>query len=613
VAYSFDQVFAADPANPSNIAQNASILIYQPGDATKTPLVITDPSGGALSNPVTVNANGFGPAFAHATLDRVAWDGGGFTGFFTSYEGMKAEAVAARSAAESAAANAAAEAQVAIGTATEAATTAASEAEAAATAAANSAALVGAPADTAIAAAVNGSGTATKAALNATFGPDAQAASRPLKDTFAAAKVAFPALRPPQPLVVFTFDDSPATDKNIIIPMLDAKGLKGVFCAMPSYVASNIGWATLRAWRDNGHEIVNHSATHADLSAASAATLNAEINVPHQLFLDNGITPTGFCWPYNNSSTASRTVTRSLYRYALGGPTARNSQPLHTHALRRIEILNGSTLATHTATIDTAITNNELLIFLIHSGGLDSATQAVLSQVMDYAKASAAKVVTASQAMDLMGNIVDTGDYTAGTAYTLIDGSGKFQTTSPGVLGRDVYGVSLNPAALPNTFAPGKVSYSEISSAMNTWPGGGVVGQVITDRTEMSHPTYTLQTYSSNGRIWHRRASSETAWGGWSEVGVAGATHKVGTPSATATDALAGTYATGTTITQVTNPGSTAPGGQPGLLITHRYPGGTYDGYTVQEFHAYQGGAMSRRMSLENGTGWTVWKTVTLT
>jgi YD repeat-containing protein len=102
VAYTFEQIFAADPANPANIAQNAAITIFQPNDPTKTPLVLTDPSGGALANPVPVNANGFGPAFMHATLDRVAWEGGGFTGFFTSYDGMKAEAVDARAAAEAA-------------------------------------------------------------------------------------------------------------------------------------------------------------------------------------------------------------------------------------------------------------------------------------------------------------------------------------------------------------------------------------------------------------------------------------------------------------------------------------------------------------------------------
>lgn len=110
MAYTFDQIFAADPSNPGNVASNGAVTIFAPGDPAQTPLAITDVSGNPMLNPVTVNAFGFGAAFMHATLDRVAWSGGGFSGFFTSYEGMKSEAVAARSAAEAAADAAAASA-----------------------------------------------------------------------------------------------------------------------------------------------------------------------------------------------------------------------------------------------------------------------------------------------------------------------------------------------------------------------------------------------------------------------------------------------------------------------------------------------------------------------
>lgn len=151
MAYSFDQIFAVDEANPSNVAQNASILIYAPGDPAKTPLALTTPDGSPLANPVPVNSAGFGPAFMHATLDRVAWEGGSFKGFFTSYDGMKNEAVAARAAADSAAA-----------------------------AAADAAALVGAPADTAVETLISGTGTATRAALNATYvGPRGKSVTGP--------------------------------------------------------------------------------------------------------------------------------------------------------------------------------------------------------------------------------------------------------------------------------------------------------------------------------------------------------------------------------------------------------------------------------------------------
>lgn len=104
--YSYDPIFAADPNNPSTVASNAAITLFNPADTGKAPITITDVTGSPLPNPITVNRNGFGPAFQHATLDRVGWSGGGFTGYFTSYEGMKNEAVAARTAAQEAASTA---------------------------------------------------------------------------------------------------------------------------------------------------------------------------------------------------------------------------------------------------------------------------------------------------------------------------------------------------------------------------------------------------------------------------------------------------------------------------------------------------------------------------
>jgi len=180
MAYSFDPIFAADPSNPANVAANAAILIYDPNDAGKAPVTITDLTGSPLPNPVTVNKNGFGSAFQHATLDRLAWSGAGFEGFFTSYEGMKNVAIAAQAAAETAASTAAAEAAVGVApvvaeaeAAADAAAAAQAAAAQAAAAAANSAALVGAPADTAMAAAANNTGSQFRAALSATYGPDA--------------------------------------------------------------------------------------------------------------------------------------------------------------------------------------------------------------------------------------------------------------------------------------------------------------------------------------------------------------------------------------------------------------------------------------------------------
>lgn len=138
MAYTFDQLFAADPSNPSIVASNGTVTLYAPGDGSKTPVTITDTTGVALPNPVTVNGWGYGPAFMHETLDRLAWDGGGFSGFLTSHEGLKDQAVAAR----------------------DEATASATAADASAVSSAQSASLVGAPAGEAVRVAIAPGGAA---------------------------------------------------------------------------------------------------------------------------------------------------------------------------------------------------------------------------------------------------------------------------------------------------------------------------------------------------------------------------------------------------------------------------------------------------------------------
>lgn len=107
MAYTFEQILAADESNPQLVATNGGVTIFAPGDPNRTPLAITTVDGLPLANPVQVNSQGYGPAFMHATLDRVAWSSGTFSGYFTSYDGMKQVAVAARDAAELSAAEAA--------------------------------------------------------------------------------------------------------------------------------------------------------------------------------------------------------------------------------------------------------------------------------------------------------------------------------------------------------------------------------------------------------------------------------------------------------------------------------------------------------------------------
>lgn len=185
--YAFKQIFAADPSNTSNVAKGGSVLLFAPGDASRKPLVLTDLANGmVLPNPVPINSNGFGPAFLHETLPQVAWEGGGFSGTFESFEGLRADAVAAVAASQ-ASAQAAGDARVAAQAAAGNAATGAAgalagavaEATAAKVAAQQAANLVGAPAGDAVLAAIQPGGAAY-GALSGTIG--AQTADKLVSD-----------------------------------------------------------------------------------------------------------------------------------------------------------------------------------------------------------------------------------------------------------------------------------------------------------------------------------------------------------------------------------------------------------------------------------------------
>lgn len=167
-SYPYKQIFAIDPSNPDNVARNADILIFAPGDASRTLLVITDISSGrALPNPVRTNEYGFSNTFTHATLPQVTWEGVGFSDTFESYRGLKDDAMAAANAAQLSSQSAESAASEAASTVTASLAGAVADAEAAKVAAQAAAGHVGAPAGAAVVAAVSPSGAADEVVLSA--------------------------------------------------------------------------------------------------------------------------------------------------------------------------------------------------------------------------------------------------------------------------------------------------------------------------------------------------------------------------------------------------------------------------------------------------------------
>ena len=107
--------------------------------------------------------------------------------------------------------------------------------------------------------------------------------------------------------VSFTFDDGSANQVGCAMPMLEQHGFRGTFFLVAGRVPDETApaapgptWAAWRAAAERGHEIGNHSMTHANLVKVSdGAKLTNEIVRSSQLIEEKiGAPPVSFAYPF---------------------------------------------------------------------------------------------------------------------------------------------------------------------------------------------------------------------------------------------------------------------------------------------------------------------------
>ncbi|UXN31020.1 hypothetical protein [Glutamicibacter sp. M10] len=94
MAYPYPGFFAIDPNNPSGVAIESTLTIFDPADTAQTPILLTDSEGLQLANPLTTNQWGFVGAF-YADLDQVSWVAGELVGLEQSFDGVRNMAITA--------------------------------------------------------------------------------------------------------------------------------------------------------------------------------------------------------------------------------------------------------------------------------------------------------------------------------------------------------------------------------------------------------------------------------------------------------------------------------------------------------------------------------------
>lgn len=144
--YLYDGLWAIDPSDPSNVAVESQVTIFDPSDSAHTPIALTDPDGLPVPNPLVTNDKGFVGAF-RSDLKRVGWIAAELTGYIPSFDGIIEELDATFIAANKAAV----------------------EAEEARVAAEKSANMIGIPTDIAVSDLFNTEGSDTQATADARY------------------------------------------------------------------------------------------------------------------------------------------------------------------------------------------------------------------------------------------------------------------------------------------------------------------------------------------------------------------------------------------------------------------------------------------------------------
>jgi peptidoglycan/xylan/chitin deacetylase (PgdA/CDA1 family) len=140
---------------------------------------------------------------------------------------------------------------------------------------------------------------------------------------------------------VITVDDGAIDGYTTVRPILADLGMSATFFVNPGHVgrSTKMDWNELRQLRAEGHDIANHSLSHADLTALSGTKLKAQIEGAERILAKElGYRPVTFCYPYGFHDAEARAQVKSsgfvlAFTTAYGAREA-SSSPFRTPRLR---------------------------------------------------------------------------------------------------------------------------------------------------------------------------------------------------------------------------------------------------------------------------------------
>jgi len=220
-----------------------------------------------------------------------------------------------------------------------------------------------------------------------------------------------------RPLIVIESDDALIQDYDVLRPFLAEQNVPCTISIPTALVDSNpptmMSWGQIRELVDNyGWDVASH--THNNLRLTPAVTIEQienEFKLSKETLEREGLNSDHFT--YVGGVYDDRTVTLSRKYFKSSALTARwpgnYILPLRSHSLSRSSLYS-LTLEHLKEDIDNAVHHNGLLIIYTHGNDFaaNPELQTKLSDAIDYAKSLGVEFVTRTQAIEELGNIVET-------------------------------------------------------------------------------------------------------------------------------------------------------------------------------------------------------------
>ncbi|PEE42785.1 BppU family phage baseplate upper protein [Bacillus pseudomycoides] len=284
----------------------------------------------------------------------------------------------------------------------------------------------------------------------------------------------------------------------------------------PNYMT----WSQVKEMSDLGVEFCSHTHTHARLSDITEAQIIKEYEDSKKKLRERGYNDRLIVYPYGADSELVRKKTREYFEVGVDVDEGINYPPLSTFQLKRVTLAEATnnTLDYYKSKVDEAIIGKGWLIFKSHSQyeSFDSSQIQIIKDLIDYIHSKGVDIVSLSQGLRVIGNIMDVGDYPArsqaGVEYYVMDVDGKIYSKS----NQKNYDISVDTSLLfttPITAFPHSMMSTNIileaNAAQFPMKKAGILN---TFRFVSGQDAYAYQTFQStlSNEVYRRKWDNNT-------------------------------------------------------------------------------------------------------